>query len=317
MRLIAAGGTIAMRGEQAVPALDAAELVDQLPQVAGFHLTAETVLSVPSTHLSLSDALGLAHRAGEAASSGEGVVLTTGTDTMEEVAIVCALTYGGEAPIVITGANRPGSAPGADGPANLLDAIILARAPDAAGLGTVIAFGGEVHAATTVRKIDSTGPVAFGSPTAGPVGRIVEGRVWLHATPRRPRAIEVPKLEDRVATVSTGLGDDGALLRHAAEISDGVVLVALGAGHLSRDVLAELRHAAERVPVLITCRPDRSSMLFSTYGFEGAERDLRASGAICVPFLSAAAARMALLCALGAGLDRAGMASLLEPFDAR
>jgi len=317
VRLIAAGGTIAMRGEQAVPALDAAELVDQLPQVAGFHLTAETVLSVPSTHLSLSDALGLAHRAGEAASSGEGVVLTTGTDTMEEVAIVCALTYGGEAPIVITGANRPGSAPGADGPANLLDAIILARAPDAAGLGTVIAFGGEVHAATTVRKIDSTGPVAFGSPTAGPVGRIVEGRVWLHATPRRPRAIEVPKLEDRVATVSTGLGDDGALLRHAAEISDGVVLVALGAGHLSRDVLAELRHAAERVPVLITCRPDRSSMLFSTYGFEGAERDLRASGAICVPFLSAAAARMALLCALGAGLDRAGMASLLEPFDAR
>lgn len=316
VRLIAAGGTIAMRGEQAVPALDASELVDQLPQVAGFHLTAETVLSVPSTHLTLSDALGLARRAGEAAWSGEGVVLTTGTDTMEEVAMLCALTYGGEAPIVITGANRPGSAPGADGPANLLDAIILARSPEAAELGVVVAFGGEVHAATTVRKIDSTGPVAFGSPTAGPLGRIVEGRVWLHATPRRPRAIDVPRLAHRVTTVSTGLGDDGALLRHAAEISDGVVLVALGAGHLSPEVLSELRHGAQRVPVLITCRPDRSSMLFSTYGFEGAERDLRATGAICVPFLSAAAARVALLCALGAGLDRAGMASLLAPFDA-
>ncbi len=317
VRVLAAGGTIAMRGERAVPALDASELVEQLPQVAGFHLEAETVLSLPSTHLTLAHALDLARRAGQAASGGEGVVLTTGTDTMEEVAMVCGLTYGGEAPIVITGANRPGSAPGADGPANLLDAIILARAPAAAGLGVVLAFGGEVHAATTVRKIDSTGPVAFGSPTAGPLGRIVEGRVWLHATPLRPAPLTVETMDHRVPTVTTGLGDDGALLRHAAEVSDGVVLVALGAGHLSPEVLHELRSATERVPVLITCRPDRSSMLFSTYGFEGAERDLRASGAICVPFLSPAAARIALLCGLGAGLDRDGMAEAFALFDAR
>ena len=317
VRLLAAGGTIAMRGERAVPALDATELVEQLPQVAGFHLEAETVLSVPSTHLTLADALDLTRRACAAATGGEGVVLTTGTDTMEEVATLCGLMYGGAAPIVITGANRPGSAPGADGPANLLDAIVLARAPAAEGLGVVVAFGGEVHAAMTVRKIDSTGPVAFGSPTAGPVGRIVEGRVWLHATPRRPTPLPVRRLHHRVTTVTTGLGDDGAILRHAAEISDGVVLVALGAGHLSKEVLAELRHAAARVPVVITCRPDRSSMLFATYGFEGAERDLRASGAICAPFLSAAAARMALLGCLGADLDRAGIATALAPFDAR
>ncbi|MBV8668647.1 MAG: asparaginase [Candidatus Eremiobacteraeota bacterium] len=317
VRVIAAGGTIAMRGERAVPALDASELVEQLPQVAGFHLEAESVLSLPSTHLALSDALDLARRTGAAATAGEGVVLTTGTDTMEEVAVLCGLMYGGEAPIVITGANRPGSAPGADGPANLLDAIILARAPAAAGLGVVVAFGGEVHAAMTVRKIDSTGPVAFGSPTAGPLGRIVEGRVWLHVTPRRPSPLPVQRLDHRVTTVITGLGDDGALLRHAAEISDGVVLIAFGAGHLSPAVLAVLREAAERVPVVITCRPDRSSMLFGTYGFDGAERDLRASGAICAPFLSAAAARIALLACLGAGLDRGGIAAELAPFDAR
>jgi L-asparaginase len=317
VRLLAAGGTIAMRGERAVPALDASELIEQLPQVAGFHLQAETVRSLPGPHLTLSDALVLARRAGQAASAGEGVVLTTGTDTMEEVAMVCALTYGGDAPIVITGANRPGSAPGADGPANLLDAIILARAPAAAGLGVVVAFGGEVHAATTVRKIDSTGPTAFGSPTAGPLGRIVEGRVWLHASPRRPEPMSVEHLDHRVATVPTGLGDDGAMLRHAAASHDGVVLVALGAGHVSPVVLRELDVATERVPVLITCRPDRSSMLFSTYGFEGAEQDLRVSGAICVPFLSPAAARVALVCALGAKLDRAGIAGALARFDAQ
>ena len=101
VRVIAAGGTIAMRGERAVPALDASALVEQLPQVAGFHLEAESVLSLPSTSLSLSDALDLARRTGAAAASGEGVVLTTGTDTMEEVAVLCGLTYGGEAPSVI------------------------------------------------------------------------------------------------------------------------------------------------------------------------------------------------------------------------
>jgi L-asparaginase len=316
--VLGAGGTISMRGERATPALDAHALIDSVPALAAVpRLSAETVLRLPGAHISLGDALALGRRAAALAGAGSGVVLTTGTDTLEELAVLCGLLHNGEAPIVLTGANRPASAAGADGPANLLDAIILARAPAAAGLGVVVAFGGEVHAATTVRKIDSTGPVAFGSPTAGPLGRIVEGRVWLHATPRRPAPLEVERLDHRVATVTTGLGDDGAVLRHAAATCDGVVLVALGAGHLSPTVLHELCAAADRLPMLITCRPDRSSMLFSTYGFEGAERDLRASGAVCVPFLSPAAARIALLCALGAGLNRGGMAEIFAPFDAR
>jgi L-asparaginase len=317
VRLLAAGGTIAMRGEQAVPALDADELIEQLPQLAsGPPLQTETVLALPSAQMSLHDAFGLARRACDAADAGEGVVITTGTDTMEEVAVLCALLHGGDAPIVITGANRPGSSPGADGPANLLDAVVLAGSPAAAGLGAVVAFGGEIHAAMTVRKVDSTGPTAFGSPTAGPLGRIVERRVWLHAMPLRPQALPVARLAHRVATVGAGLGEDGALLRHAARSSDGVVVVALGAGHLPPAMLHELRTAAERVPVVITCRPDRSSMLFSTYGFEGAEGDLRQSGAFCAPFLSPAAARIVLLCCLGAGVDRAGMAAALAPWDA-
>jgi L-asparaginase len=266
--------------------------------------------------MSLVDAFGLARRACAAARAGEGVVITTGTDTMEEVAVLCALLHGDDAPIVITGANRPGSSPGADGPANLLDAVVLAGSPAAEGLGAVVVFGGEIHAAMTVRKIDSTGPTAFGSPSAGPLGRIVERRVWLHAMPLRPAPLPVERLAHRVVVIDTGLGDDGALLRHAARSSDGVVLVALGAGHLSPAVLHELRTATGRVPVVITCRPDRSSMLFSTYGFEGAEGDLRSSGAFCAPFLSAPAARMALLCCLGAGLDREGIAAALAPWDA-
>jgi L-asparaginase len=317
VRLLAAGGTIAMRGEHAVPALDAAQLIEQLRERSPVpEIHAESVLALPSAQVTLEQALELGTRAAAAAGRDEGVVITTGTDTMEELAVLCSFLHGAQAPVVLTGANRPDSGPGADGPANLLDAVTVASAPAAAGLGAVVVFGGEIHSGMTVRKIDSTGPAAFGSPAAGPLGRIVEGRVWLHARPVRPQPLPVTELARRVEIVTAVLGDDGAALRSAAERSEGVVVVALGAGHLPPPALEALEQASERIPVLVTCRPDRSSMLFATYGFHGAERDLRASGAFCAPFLSAPAARIALLCCLGAGLDRAGMAAALAPWDA-
>jgi L-asparaginase len=307
-----------MRGRRAVPAVDATGLIAEIPQLSAVpRLEAETVVSVPGPHMTLGQALEIARRAARAAAAGEGVVITTGTDTMEELAVVCAVLHAAPAPIVLTGANRPGSAPGADGAANLIDAVALAGSERAADLGVVVAFGGEIHGAMSVRKVDSTAPSAFGSPVAGPIGRLVEGRVWLHATPVRPHTLAVERLEHRVPVVETGLGDDGDQLRRAAADSDGVVLVALGAGHVSTGVLAELRDAARRIPVLVTCRPDRPSMLFSTYGFEGAEADIRSSGVVCVPFLSAAAARIVLLCCLGAGLRRDEIAAALSPWDAR
>ncbi len=316
VRLLAAGGTISMEGERAVPSLDAHGLVEAVPALKAVpELEIETVLGVPSTHLTLTQALEIARRATAAAATGAGVVLTTGTDTLEELAVLCSLIHGGGAPIVVTGANRPATGPGADGPANLLDAVAVAGADGAEGLGVVVVFAGEVHAAMTVRKVDSTGPTAFGSPLAGPLGRVVEGRMWLAARPLRPAQLDVSDVAHRVEIVSPGLGDGGELLRHAAAGADGIVLVALGAGHLAPPLLAGLRDATERIPVLITCRPERASMLIETYGFEGSEVDLRATDAICVPFLSAPAARIALLCCLGAGLDREGMALALAGFD--
>jgi L-asparaginase len=318
VRLLAAGGTIAMTGERAVPALDAGQLVAAIPQlghVAG--LEAENVLGLPGPQIGLPDALKLARRAAEVAAAGTGVVITTGTDTLEELAVLCALLHDGSAPVVLTGANRPAGNPGADGPANLLDAVAVAGADGAAGLGTVVVFGGEVHDAMTVRKTDSTGPAAFASPVTGPLGRVIEGRLWLHARPARsPAGLSPETLSHRVEIVTASLGDDGSLLREVAQSADGVVVVAFGAGHLTPGMLEALVGAVAAGPVLLTCRPERGSMLRATYGFEGAEPDLRASGAICVPFLSPVAARMTLLCAIGAGLNRDQMAAALAPWDA-
>ncbi|MGH2893951.1 MAG: asparaginase, partial [Solirubrobacteraceae bacterium] len=156
VRLLAAGGTISMQGEHAVPTLDAAALVAAIPELERFpSLEAENVLGLPGPQISLEQGLGLVRQAGAAAARGDGVVITTGTDTLEELAMLGAMTYGGDAPIVFTGANRPASAPGADGPANLLDAVALAASPDGAGLGAVVVFGGEILAATSARKVES------------------------------------------------------------------------------------------------------------------------------------------------------------------
>ncbi|HEY1714991.1 MAG TPA: asparaginase [Solirubrobacteraceae bacterium] len=317
VRLLAAGGTISMKGEHAVPTLDAAALVAAIPELERFgDLQAENVLGLPGPQISLDQGLGLVRHAVTAALRGDGVVITTGTDTLEELAMLAAMTYDGEAPIVLTGANRPASAPGADGPANLLDAVALAASPQGGGLGAVVVFGGEILAAASARKFESTGPSAFASPVAGPLGRVVEGRVWLHARPLRHPALTPPTIDRTVRIVTAALGDDGALLRAAAQDADGLVVEAFGAGHVTPGMLHALRDAVGRIPVVISVAPERGSMMHATYGFEGSERDVRSSGAVCVPFLAARAARIALLCCLGAGLDRDGIAAALAPYDA-
>jgi L-asparaginase len=298
--LLAAGGTIAMaadRGSAATPALDAAALA----AAAGVDVTgARSVRSLPGVHLDLGDALAVAREAVAEASAGAGVVVTTGTDTLEELAVLCDAINGAPAPIVFTGAIRPATATGADGPANLVDAAaVAAQAP----AGTYVVFAGEVHAAREARKADSTSPRAFASPRGGPLGHVAEGRVDLRAVAPRFEPLAVERLDGFVPIVPSWLGDDARLLRAALDLGpDGLVLVALGAGHVSPAVLAALRDA--RCPVAVCVRPERGALLHATYGFEGAEGDVRATGAIPAATLSPQAARMLLLAALAAGVER-------------
>jgi L-asparaginase len=305
VRVISTGGTIAMAGERAVPALDAAALVAAVPSLATVdRLEADSLRNLPGAHVSAADALEIALAAAQAADAGAGVVVTHGTDTLEESAFLCDVVYGGQAPIAFTGAIRPASASGADGPANLADAVAIAQEPEAAGLGVVVVFAGQIHAARAVRKVDSTAPQAFGSPRSGPIGRVHEGRVAIELRPPRRAPIVPTRLDARVPIVPTWQGDDGALLKAAlAAGADGLVLVALGAGHVSPPVLAHLRSAVAAVPVVVTTRPERGAVLRETYGFEGCEADVRATGAIAAGELSPQAARMKLLACLGADLD--------------
>jgi L-asparaginase len=301
--VLATGGTIAMSGTRAVPSEGPSELLDAA-RLTGVH--SRELLGVPGPQIGLADALRVARTAAQEAATGKGVVVTHGTDTLEETAVLCDLLHASDAPIVFTGAIRPASAPGADGPANLMDAVAVAGAAQSAGLGCVVVFGGEIHAARGVRKVDSAGPSAFGSPGGGPLGRVVEGRLALRARPMRPEhALAPERLDFHVPVVVAALGDGLALLDAPA---DGAVVATLGGGHLSPAALEQVQAAARRMPIVLAVRPERGAMLTSTYGFHGAEGDLRASGAIPAGALSPQAARMKLLACLGSGLSGDGLA---------
>lgn len=307
--VLALGGTIASVPAATggvAPALAGDDLVAAVPGLAAVaDVRARTVAQVPGAHLGLADLLGLAGGVEAAFQGGaDGVVVTQGTDTIEDTAFVLDLLVGGAAPVVVTGAMRNPTLPGADGPANLLAAVAVAAHGPARGLGTLVVLNDEVHAARFVAKRHSQSPAAFVS-YPGPLGWVAEGRPRLVLHPVGRRQLPRPAAAARIALVSLVVGDDGDLVTSAVDAgADGVVVEALGGGHAPAAALPALESAARRVPVVVTSTTRAGEVLRSTYGFPGSERDLAARGVVNGGLLEARKARLLLALLVGAGADR-------------
>ena len=263
VRVVATGGTIARAPDGW---LSAEQLVARLPSGLPAAIEAETFARGPSTALPLDDWLALSRRL-RALFKGDptlsGVVVTAGTDTLEELAWFLYLTVPDTRPVVVTGAMRRPSAAGADGLGNLADSIRLAASADARGLGTVAVMHGRVLGAREARKVHTRGRPAFDAAPPGRIGDIRGGRV--RVTRPAARGMSPGSLAPaagaslpRVDIVLTYQGAGGELIEAAVTAgAQGLVLASAGAGSLTpAQVEAARRAAASGIPVIVASRVD-------------------------------------------------------------
>lgn len=302
------GGTITMTGADGVrPTLTAADLVKAVPGLADLaQLEAATLATVPGASLRFADLTRTLRWAQARVEAGAaGVVIAQGTDTIEESAYWLHLHWDKAAPLIVTGAMRPPTAVSADGPANLLTAAAVAVDAASRDRGVLVVLNQQIHAAALVRKESTTALDAFNSPTA-PLGAVIEGRV-VFFSPAQPRTVlPIGDYPARVAAVGTGIDDDGSLIDAAVQAGvGGIVIAALGAGHLPERVADAAAQAARTIPVVVASRTGSSRTLRETYGFPGSEQDLAARGLQLAAWLDPVKARVLLAALLQNGLHGA------------
>ena len=306
------GGTISSvdsGGKGVEPTLTGEALVSDVPEIARFaDVSAVSFRQAASGEIGVEDLAYLAAKIDDQIDGGAaGAVVTQGTDTIEETSFVLDLLVDREAPVVVTGAMRNPTLPGADGPANLLAAIQVAASDAARGLGTVVVLNEEIHAARFVRKTHTSNPATFRSDPVGPLGWISESipRVVLRPTGRHKVKLPEDAQDSPVALYHVALGDDGRLLPEVeGKGYAGLVVEAMGGGHVPSVMVQTLEDLASKMPVVLASRTGSGEVLRSTYGFIGSETDLLDRGLISAGPLDGLKARLFLTLLL-----RSGMAS--------
>lgn len=294
------------------PALGAEQLVAAVPGLGQVvDITASTLHRSAAPNLTGADiASALDWARAEVDAGAVGVVLAQGTDTIEETSFLADLWWDRPEPLVFTGAMRSPAAAGADGPANLLAACLVAASAAAREQGVLVVFDDAVHAAAQVRKVHSWAIGAFASPGDRRVGDVREGVFRLAGRRERRVALAGPAKDPNVPLLGTYSGDRGTAITAVLNSADGLVVAGFGAGHVSAAVADVIAEAAGRVPIVVATRAHVGGTLSGTYGYPGSELDLARRGAILAGSLPPAKARTLLWAALAAGLGSAEIAKL-------
>lgn len=314
------GGTISMRHDSeaggAVPALSGQEIVDA---TRGIERLADVEIdqwgAYPGPHMTIDRMWALRNRIASHLAHPDvaGVVVTHGTDSMEESAYLAARSLPNGKPVVFTGAMRTASDLGWDGPANLLGAVRVAAAAAAAPYGVLVAMSGRIFAALDVTKAHTHLLDAFESPGLGPVGVIDdEAVVFRRALPPRRTVLAPGEPATPVDLIYAAAGTDARLLDAARSTGRGVVVAAMGRGNVPPAMVPGIeRWVADGKPVVITSRAQRGRV-GPTYGYAGGARRLIDAGAMLAPGRRPQQARLDLMLGIGLGMDGAALRALFD-----
>lgn len=314
IHLLFTGGTISMRHDASlggnVPRHGGDELLAFAGVPAGIECRTEDWARAPACHLDNARLTALRQRVRELVASPDvqGVVVTHGTDVLEETAYLLARTVALRVPVVLTGAMRTADHPAWDGAANLRAAIQVAANAASAGRGTMVVFDGLIFDGLEAVKLHANAPAAFGAPRGAPIGRVNGEGVEYDAGAADRRPIDFEQLAARVLEVPVVVGDDGALLDRAGALADGVILTAFGSGNIPPGVVPAVRRLVDAGKPVVLASRCPYGQVEPAYAFEGGGAELVRLGAIPAGPRSASQARMELLIALAAGVPYGAVA---------
>lgn len=318
IHLLTTGGTIAStpsdQGRNVAGALSADHLLAQVGTAMGDEqaVRSESLLQKPSNAIGIEDMCAIADRCEACLETPEtaGIVITHGTDTLEETAWFLQQALGDcRRPVVVTGSQRALHEAGSDAPRNLVDAIRVAGAPESCGQGVLVVFDEEIHSAALVRKLSSYRLKGFGSPGFGPIGQI-DGSALnyaLRACPAEPvpRGTVMPRVDILTAAASSACLIDAAV----ADGASGLVIDALGRGQVPPDWVPVIERASDAgIPVAVTSSTG-SGPVGAVYEYAGSLDSIIAVGALPAGALTARQTRILMMMMLSTGTSRSGLAA--------
>ena len=297
------GGTISMkiddRLKAAVPSLTGEEIMSMVTGIEDFaEIESYSFSSLPSPHMTLDVMIELKKLVESLVEREDidGVVITHGTDTLEETSYLLHLTIKTDKPIVITGAMRSGSELGYDGPSNLAASICTAISDESKGRGVIVCFNGELNSAAEVTKANSMALNAFRTPNFGPIGIVDNNKVIYYRNIPREDVMNINELNGDVALIKCVAGMSNDFIEYAIEKKyKGIVIEGMGRGNVPPTLVTSIEKAIKlNIPVVLVSRCFEGRV-FESYGYNGGGKMLKNLGVVFADTMPGQKARIKLL----------------------
>ena len=319
--IVFTGGTFSMKVDKKIsggiiPRYSGKELLKKIPEAKKLaNISCYDFGKYPGPHVTPEIMIELSRQLKKKLSTNnfDGVIITHGTDTLEETAYLIDLTIKTEIPIVFTGSMKNSSEPDWDGPKNLIDSIQVCLNENSRGIGTLVCMHGEVNAASEVTKIFSSEFETFQSLDFGTLGFIQKDRVVYNRLPRFLEIINTDKINTNVDLLTVYAGMDEKFFKHSADSGvDGLVIEALGVGNVPPAAFKGVEYVVKKnIPVVLVSRCPAGETDY-IYGYPGAGRHLHNLGVIFSDYLNGQKARIKLMLALTKTSDRKILTKLFE-----
>lgn len=313
--VIHTGGTISMQADEGgqVRPNQTNPMTQVQLGLTNVQLLVKDVFNLPSPHITPQHMLELYRLIKEMAEQVDGVVITHGTDTLEETAYFLDTMQLPQIPIVLTGAMRSSNELGSDGVYNYISALRVASHAKSADKGVLVVMNDEIHAAKYVTKTHTTNVSTFQTPTHGPLGIIMKHDILYFKTAEPRVRFDLTAVDGRVPIIKAYAGMDGSLIDLLTpQHLDGLVIEALGAGNLPPQISSALDQLlADQIPVVLVSRCF-NGIAEPVYGYEGGGVQLAEKGVLFIKELNAQKARLKLLIALNAGLEGEELAHYIQ-----